>query len=120
MTSKPASRNARATSFAPRSCPSSPGFATSTRTGITLKHRRLLELAPLVLEHVDHLPHRAVRLHAVDEQRHEVLVVAPGGIAERGERRAYVGGRARPLHVREPFELAQPRLVVHLVALDLG
>src|SRR5450631_1232847 len=27
----PASRNARAITFAPRSCPSSPGFATSTR-----------------------------------------------------------------------------------------
>src|SRR6266436_3250188 len=31
MTSKPASRRARATIFAPRSCPSSPGLATSTR-----------------------------------------------------------------------------------------
>src|SRR3954470_12573846 len=29
----PASRRARATTFAPRSCPSSPAFATSTRTG---------------------------------------------------------------------------------------
>src|SRR5581483_5475893 len=31
MTSMPASRSARATIFAPRSCPSSPGFATTTR-----------------------------------------------------------------------------------------
>src|SRR5215467_12052123 len=31
MTSKPASRRARATILAPRSCPSSPGLATSTR-----------------------------------------------------------------------------------------
>src|SRR5690348_11639339 len=31
MTSMPASRSARAITFAPRSCPSSPGFATSTR-----------------------------------------------------------------------------------------
>src|SRR4051794_33054255 len=31
MTSMPASRSARATTFAPRSCPSSPGFAISTR-----------------------------------------------------------------------------------------
>src|SRR5213593_2174282 len=31
MTSMPASRNARATTFAPRSCPSSPGFAITTR-----------------------------------------------------------------------------------------
>src|SRR6266851_8101894 len=31
MTSIPASRNARAITLAPRSCPSSPGLATSTR-----------------------------------------------------------------------------------------
>src|SRR5215216_3304772 len=31
MTSMPASRSARAMIFAPRSCPSSPGFATTTR-----------------------------------------------------------------------------------------
>src|SRR5436309_1624408 len=31
MTSIPASRSARAITFAPRSCPSSPGLATSTR-----------------------------------------------------------------------------------------
>src|SRR5919201_98072 len=31
MTSNPASRRARATILAPRSCPSNPGFATTTR-----------------------------------------------------------------------------------------
>src|SRR5580704_1968568 len=31
MTSMPASRNARAITFAPRSCPSNPGFAIKTR-----------------------------------------------------------------------------------------
>src|SRR5579875_1070559 len=33
MTSMPASRKARASTFAPRSCPSRPGFATRTRIG---------------------------------------------------------------------------------------
>src|ERR1700753_2406826 len=33
MTSMPASRNARAITLAPRSCPSRPGLATSTRIG---------------------------------------------------------------------------------------
>src|ERR1700682_2644115 len=33
MTSMPASRSARAITLAPRSCPSSPGFATNTRIG---------------------------------------------------------------------------------------
>src|ERR1700733_11291224 len=34
MTSMPASRRARAITFAPRSCPSRPGLATSTRMGV--------------------------------------------------------------------------------------
>src|SRR2546425_12188341 len=118
MTSNPASRRARATSLAPRSCPSSPGLATSTRVGDAVttpatspnleigssdrhkrlelanlerwgersgererwrawpsEHDRLLELAPLVLEHVDHLADRAVRLGAVDEAGPQGLVV---------------------------------------------
>src|SRR5215210_7395360 len=33
MTSMPASRSARATTLAPRSCPSSPGLATMIRSG---------------------------------------------------------------------------------------
>src|SRR5579863_5579420 len=36
MTSMPASRSARATTLAPRSCPSSPGFAMRTRIGVPL------------------------------------------------------------------------------------
>src|SRR5919206_2726283 len=36
MTSIPASRKARAMTFAPRSCPSRPGFATSTRIFLSL------------------------------------------------------------------------------------
>src|SRR5205085_831791 len=35
-------------------------------------------------------------------------------------RGADVGGGARPFHLGEPFELAQPALLVHLVTLDLG
>ena len=34
-TSKPASRRARATTFAPRSCPSKPGLATKMRTRLS-------------------------------------------------------------------------------------
>src|SRR5436853_562196 len=36
MTSKPASRKARAMTLAPRSCPSSPGLATTTRYGLCM------------------------------------------------------------------------------------
>src|ERR1700693_6561378 len=35
MTSIPASRKARAITLAPRSCPSSPGFAINTRIGLS-------------------------------------------------------------------------------------
>src|SRR4029077_20450254 len=69
MTSMPASRKARAIIFAPRSCPSSPGFAMTTRifraTAVELTARRLKAalgavpaldravLAPVVQEHED-------------------------------------------------------------------
>src|SRR5688572_3758222 len=39
MTSKPASRRPRATTLAPRSCPSRPGFATRTRIRSSAKVR---------------------------------------------------------------------------------
>src|SRR5215207_3931812 len=45
MTSIPASRSARAMIFAPRSCPSKPGFATTTRilrSAMTADSRALL------------------------------------------------------------------------------
>src|SRR5262245_23778433 len=42
----PASRSARAITFAPRSCPSSPGFATSTRI-FELINLRIGELSAL-------------------------------------------------------------------------
>src|SRR4051794_7565257 len=47
MTSMPASRNARAITLAPRSCPSNPGFATTMRIGATA--HRLLGALPGVL-----------------------------------------------------------------------
>src|SRR5512140_1691026 len=43
MTSIPASRRARAMTFAPRSCPSRPGFAMSTRIGRSFIARILSE-----------------------------------------------------------------------------
>src|SRR6185503_20801576 len=45
MTSKPASRSARATILAPRSCPSRPGLATTTRTLRSVMWGSLQELA---------------------------------------------------------------------------
>src|ERR1044071_5300225 len=56
MTSIPASRSARAITLAPRSCPSSPGLATTTRTGpaatpITASMKRLHPSVPTSTEH---------------------------------------------------------------------
>src|SRR5216683_2513206 len=78
MTSKPASRRARATTLAPRSWPSRPGLATSTR-GATLENDRLLELAPGLAQHVGDLAQGAVGLDGVDQHRHQVGVTAGGG-----------------------------------------
>src|SRR5437868_6505565 len=103
MTSNPASRRTRATSLAPRSWPSRPGLATSTRTGDGIsEHHGLLELAPLVLEHVDH------------------LAVLGRGRRQRAERSLDVSGRTRALHIGQPLELADAPLLVELVALDVG
>src|SRR3954447_19036347 len=86
MTSMPASRSARAMIFAPRSWPSRPGLATTTRifrlepaadiSGGSLLHD---ELHPLVPEPVD----RAV--DDVGAALRELLGVAAGGVDAGGE-----------------------------------
>src|SRR6266542_2235569 len=80
MTSMPASRNARANTFAPRSWPSRPGFATSTRIFSSAKvvprdHEPLDLAGPLVqrrdagvAEEALHLVLLAVAVAPVDLQ----------------------------------------------------
>src|SRR6476660_1506363 len=125
MTSKPASRRARATSFAPRSWPSSPGFATSTLAGVVIasgrfrygvpasghasaaspsEDRRLLVLAPHVLELLRDLADRAVLLDALDQLRHEVGV-APGRVAQLRQGGQRGAGVACPPHLGQAVEL---------------
>src|SRR5439155_1463323 len=71
MTSMPASRSARATTFAPRSWPSRPAFATTTRIG-------RLEIAGVdirsvdLLQHRDLLADRRVCPRAFEEREHEL------------------------------------------------
>src|SRR5947207_5338084 len=51
MTSNPASRNARAITFAPRSCPSRPGLATTTRyRRSTSAHTKRMPFHPIEAE----------------------------------------------------------------------
>src|ERR1700730_1289432 len=85
MTSMPASRKARAMTFAPRSCPSSPGLAMITRifrvTGPPAFLVRLsasddghfLVFAPDLTQRVAHLAEGGVRAHGVQNRRHQVL-----------------------------------------------
>src|SRR3990172_891417 len=95
MTSMPASRRARAMTLAPRSWPSRPGLATSTRIFLSV----ISSLRPLRLcgerylghgdffvgaedgaEGVADFAQGGVGAHAVEDARHRVLVAAGGGL----------------------------------------
>src|SRR5580693_6731849 len=86
MTSMPASRSARAMTLAPRSWPSSPGFAITTRSFLkrspqptyppappALNDRHFFVLAPHAAERVAHLPHRRIGADGIENARHQVL-----------------------------------------------
>src|ERR671914_484727 len=73
MTSMPASRSARAMIFAPRSCPSSPGLATTTRIFRSAIERRILWISA----HAER--HAHVRL--VDRADDPVGAAAAHGLA---------------------------------------
>src|ERR1043166_1412721 len=84
MTSNPASRSAAATTFAPRSWPSRPGFATMTRyflvvavTGSPID-RRFAPFAEDLAEGVDDLPERDPRLRRFEDPPHEIVVSLRG------------------------------------------
>src|SRR3989442_8675432 len=78
MTSMPASRRARATTFAPRSCPSKPGFAIRTRIflgiGTTSVQERLLPGAEDLAHHIADFAEGRLRTYGVEDEGHRVLV----------------------------------------------
>src|SRR4029077_9735831 len=89
MTSMPASRNARAITLAPRSCPSSPGLATSTRIRLFIQSDRAR--FPIGAEHIPQsvtdFTERRVSADSVQNVRHGVfrtLGRASQGIQRRG------------------------------------
>src|SRR5260370_7532421 len=89
MTSIPASRNARAITLAPRSCPSSPGLATNTRIGLFIQSDRAR--FPIGAEHIPQsvtdFTERRVSADGVQNVRHSVLRTlgrAPQGIQRSG------------------------------------
>src|SRR5579884_4221494 len=104
----PASRRARAMIFAPRSWPSRPGFATTTRIfpaiRASLEDGGLAPGAPHVAERVAHLAHRDVGAGAGHDRLHQVRV-AFGGTAEVGERPLDRGGVAAGAQCPDTFDL---------------
>src|SRR6187397_730134 len=85
MTSMPASRSARAMIFAPRSCPSKPGFATTTRIFRSAMRADSLGLLDLDLHaHVGRMDAADDRVGALLLQ---LLLVAALGLERRLEAR---------------------------------
>src|SRR5204863_6322872 len=132
MTSMPASRRARAMIFAPRSWPSRPGFAMTTRifaaTALTLEDRRLAPDTPHVSQRVAHLAHRQVRARSGQDRLHQVRVSCRAAL-ELGERLLGSGGVAARPHRTNALDLLllergidaqdlERRLVVELVTVD--
>src|SRR5215471_10906096 len=72
----PASRSARAMTLAPRSCPSSPGLAITTRSlrmAAWSDNGRFLVFAPDFAQGVAHLAYRRVSPDGVENRRHQIV-----------------------------------------------
>src|SRR5487761_72520 len=101
MTSMPASRSARAIIFAPRSWPSSPGFAISTRIVLSAIRLERISLsdgdffvdAEDVAEGVANFAQSGVGFHGFVDVRPQIFV-AFGGFAERFEAALNFSARA--------------------------
>src|SRR6476469_7430554 len=98
----PASRSARAMILAPRSCPSKPGLATTTRilravaasiSRGSLEDRRLGVGPEDLLHRRDHLPLAGASTRRGDDRRHQVLL-GGGGALQLGERLLDLGSVA--------------------------
>src|SRR6476620_1614929 len=98
----PASRIARAITLAPRSCPSSPGFAITTRilcissqfsvpsfqfsrlscrSSFVVRHSEhglLFPLSPYLAQDVAHLTKRGVGTHGIEDRGHEIVRACSG------------------------------------------
>src|SRR6202011_3944951 len=137
ITSIPASRSARASTFAPRSWPSSPALATMTRSGRSLvvvvsvaaliSELRRLGVAAVHAHHrVDDLALGGDRLHAVDQERHHVRLAGARAFQRRERRldgrvvavRAHVLHRARLTALDLRADLEQVGILLLVGALE--
>src|ERR1043166_8223241 len=115
MTSMPASRRARAITLAPRSWPSRPGLAMTTRSFLksaiyplksaTSYHRNLFVLAPDLAQRVAHLADRRIGADRIEDGRHDVLARARDRAQpiERALDAVRVARPLQPLELRELF-----------------
>src|SRR5215212_7105446 len=78
MTSMPASRRARAMTLAPRSWPSRPGFAITTRIFCISNERNFLVLSPHVAKRIAHFADGGVGADAVQQRIHRIARAARG------------------------------------------
>src|SRR6267143_1905059 len=108
MTSMPASRNARATTLAPRSWPSSPGFAIRTRIffaiGITSVEERLLPYPEGLSHDVADLAKGRLGAYRLEDQRHRV-VLGLAGLAKAVESLRVLSRVPCPSEFPEPIHL---------------
>src|SRR5687768_9707980 len=113
MTSMPASRSARAITFAPRSWPSRPGLAMTTRIFRMdcLDRRDFRVFAPYFAQGVAHLTHCGIRTHALEQRIHGVLAPARGA-PERVQRSLHFRVVTRLLQLRQARELHFRRGIV--------
>src|SRR6185503_2328273 len=111
----PASRSARAMTFAPRSWPSRPGLAMTTlifwrifHRGLTARtgsdYRRFDVFPPDLAQAVAHLPDGRIRTGRVQQKRHRIRAAAGSGL-ERRQRPADLGGIAPCAQLLEPGQL---------------
>src|ERR1700749_171760 len=89
MTSMPASRSARAMIFAPRSCPSSPGLAKTTRILRAMTRWSLEESAKRFLERPRAVRRRESAVVALDDELVAGEAVLVGHLAQDGGHRRH-------------------------------
>src|SRR5579864_1400258 len=98
----PASRRARAMTLAPRSCPSRPGFAMTTRflaiSDWASDDWHFFVLAPYVPQRIAHFPDGRIRAHGVEDGRHQIVARRAGGGAQT------VQGAPHPIVVSGPSQ----------------
>src|SRR5215469_9671199 len=116
MTSMPASRKARAMILAPRSCPSSPGLATTTRKGLFIRlpasvmsvDERSAILAEHSAKHIAHLAHRRLSLDGPYYRGHDILP-SDRGLFDLLQRAADLRLRTRFSDALRPLDLTLPQ-----------